>query len=52
MIIPPDAKHVAILLLSMIPDKTEEQRRFIGTLRRAMGLTTNNEKRKQQRPHA
>lgn len=50
MIIPTDARPLALALLEMIPDKTEEQRRFIGTLRRAIGLTTNNEKRKQKRP--
>lgn len=50
MIIPANAMPHALALLAMLPDKTEEQRRFIGTLRRTIGLPTNNEKRKQKRP--
>lgn len=40
--------HATLLLKHMqdIPTPSEEQRRFIGTLRKAMGMQSNNERHK------
>lgn len=48
-IIPESANHHAQHLLAallLIKEPTEEQRRFIGSLRKAMGMQSNNERRK------
>lgn len=49
MIIPPHLHIVADVLLKhleAIPRLTEQQVRFIGTLKKAIGQQSNNEKRK------
>lgn len=53
MILPPDAiPHAQALLSAMqsLAAPTEAQRRFIGTLRKAMGHVSNNERHKGKRP--
>ncbi len=52
MIIPPSAmSHAVALLIAMhrIQNPTEAQRRFIGTLKKAQGLVSNNERNRKPR---
>jgi len=52
MIIPETAlAHALALLIAMqrMQNPTEAQRRFIGTLKKAQGLVSNNERNRKQR---
>jgi len=52
MIIPQHAMpHAVALLIALqsIPNPTEEQRRFIGSLKKAQGLISNNERNRKPR---